>query len=95
MQALAKQTAYIQRVKDTHRFLLLKCHNDPAINAEHIGMNKALQLNIESSAKCMSHTATHQPLYDPEPYKRHQLRRFFGRLPRPLVAARRYPRSRF
>ncbi|CAE7422382.1 nipblb, partial [Symbiodinium necroappetens] len=42
MQALAKQTAFCQRVKDTHRFLLLKCTTDPAINAEHIGMNREI-----------------------------------------------------
>ncbi|CAE7723928.1 nipblb [Symbiodinium sp. CCMP2456] len=42
VKALAKQNALCQRIKDTHRFLLLKCHTEPAINAEHIGMNREI-----------------------------------------------------
>ena len=32
----------VHRVAETKRYLMLKCQEDPGINAEHVGMNRAL-----------------------------------------------------
>ena len=41
-QAMLKHKSFVHRVAETKRYLMLKCHDDPGINAEHVGMNRAL-----------------------------------------------------
>ena len=43
-QAILDCKCLCQRIVDSKRFLLLKCHDDPAINSEHISMNRVLKL---------------------------------------------------
>ena len=41
-QAMLNNKSLMHRVAETKRYLMLKCHDEPGINAEHVGMNRAL-----------------------------------------------------
>ncbi|CAE7879395.1 nipblb, partial [Symbiodinium sp. KB8] len=53
LKAMLSNKSLVHRVAETKRYLMLKCQEDPGINAEHVGMNRDMMKPLAKAyARC-------------------------------------------